>query len=192
MKRCRMCGRDFPDSYSFCDQDASALPPARPRRTRSTVAAIGAVAVLVAIAAAAAPGEFRRYIRSHVAIDVTGVSFAHAAFSWPPGNVELQLRVHNRSPLSPSLRSLRLTCSVLSGSSIALEWPPADAPVAQGLEIRANQDTDLVLKVSPQHLDPESILSGLQEPAGTVCRGPAAFSLWDVAFSQEIEFERKL
>jgi hypothetical protein len=152
------------------------------------LAAGGLVAVLMA-AAIAGLQMVRRYIGSHIAFEITGVSMESNRLSWPPVDVELNLRVHNRSFLDPSLRSMRFECATSSRSLVALEWPSG---FSRELSIAANRDTDLSVKVSPRHIDPDSILSDLQGQARLVCRGPAVFSLWGIEFSRDLEFEKIL
>ena len=191
MKRCRLCGREFPDSYNFCDQDASALPAlSAPRRNWLRFTLIGATLIALGLATAIlAPQTVRRYLASHLSIEVTGVSAEEGSLSWPPGDVELNLRVHNSAPLAPAIRSLRFDCGLSSRSILTLEWP---SRYPGELSIAANGDTDLAVKVSPRHLDPESILSGSQGNARIVCKGPAVFALWGIELSQDLEFEKKL
>jgi hypothetical protein len=193
VKRCRLCGREFPDSYTYCDQDASTLPTVRRSWLPAALVAGGLAIALTAAAAIAGPPAAQRYIGSHISAEITGVSAGSGALSWPIGNVELNLRVHNSAPLSPSLRSLRFECALSSNSSssktVALEW--ALGP-AQELSIAANRDTNLTVKASPRHIDPESILTGLQGNGDVVCKGPAVFSLWGIELSRDLEFEKRL
>jgi hypothetical protein len=185
LKRCPRCGRVFPDRYSFCDQDATPLPAARGRVPKAGMAAALGLAI-VAVAVFAGPPQLQRYESGHLAVEVTSVSLSQAVPSWPPGAVELKLRVRNSAPFSPVLRSLRFECGVPSHNAVVLEWPPE--PPRQ-LEVAAGRDMDLVLKLSPRTFDPASIQGGLSPKATVVCKGPAAFSLWGIGFSQDLEFE---
>jgi len=151
--------------------------------------AAGILAVLLLAAVVSGPAQVRRYIGNHIAVEVIGVSLGHGAFSWLPGDVELNLRVHNSSVFTPSLRSLRLECSVGSQNAVALEWPSGpslDLPIAAG------GDTDLPLKVSPRHIDPESVLNGWKGQPEIDCKGPAEFAVWGIGVSQQLDFKRKL
>jgi hypothetical protein len=188
VKRCSLCGRQFPDNYLYCDQDATPLP-ASGRRLSAWLVAAGILVALLLAAVVAGPGQVRRYIGNHIIVEVVGVSLGHGALSWLPGDVELNLRVHNSSMFSPSLRSLRLECSLGSQSAVALEWPSGPSPE---LPVAAGGDTDLPLKVSPRHIDPESILSGLKGQPEIDCKGPADFAVWGIGFSQQLDFQRKL
>lgn len=188
MKRCRLCGRQFPDNYSFCDQDASRLPVSR-RLFAARAAIAGGVVSALVLALTLAPGQLRRYLRSRVALEVTGVSLRQGAPLSPSGDVDLNLRVRNSAPFSPALRSVRLDCGLASRDTIRLEWPSG---WSKEVLISADKDTDLSLKVSPRNFDPDSVLSAFESKAEVVCKGPAEFSVWGIVFTQDLQFGEKL
>ena len=191
MKRCLRCGREFPDSYTFCDQDASPLPNARPVWFWPAIVA-GAMATVAAVAGIAAPPLIRSYVLDRLKVEVTGLSLGHGVLSWLPGNVELDLRVRNDAPLSPTLRALHLECAAAGHNVVSLDWPSAPS---KEVSIRKGEDTDLRLRVSPRHIQPESIIDGLRGNGGlpeVACKGPAEFAVWGIGFSQNLDFRKKI
>jgi hypothetical protein len=185
VKRCGVCGREFPDSHKYCEQDASPLKPPRTWRRSALAAALG-IAGLAAVAVAGPP-RIRSYFGSHMSLEITNVT----------RELDLTLRVHNRTPLTPALRSLQLECTAGSIDAVALEWRPQE-PESAALAISANAATEITVKVRPQ-LDAASlgtisigsILGGLSSGGAVNCKGPAVFSLGGLTFNQNLDFNKR-
>ena len=184
--RCPKCGRRFPASQKFCDQDASPLVAGRTRRTGLLVSI---VLVLGAIAAGVVwgPRLARAYLKAHLSVEFGAVEVKQGLSFWP--DLDLVLRARNTTGFSVVLHSARLSCSLAGASLVNIEAPPAgSAPLTIP---SGSNTTEVRLRAKPNLVGLEG-LKGFPSNWDAVCKGPVEVSLWGIQASQDVTVKAAL
>jgi len=181
--RCPTCGRTFPASKKFCDQDASALVAAGQRRKGSLLLPVSILLMLAVIGGGVVwgPGLARAYLKAHLSVAFGTVEVKQGLSFWP--DLDLVLRARNTTGFSVALHSARLTCSLAGASLITIEGPPAGSgpltiPSGSG-------DTEVRLRVKPNLIGLDG-LKGFPTSWDASCDGPVEVSLWGIKTSRNV------
>jgi hypothetical protein len=192
MKKCPKCGSTYTDDFIYCDQDGAPLSV----RSSKAIWIVLAVVVLVLVAAGfAAVPLLDAYVMSRMSFKVLDASLHvdpdHSVSALESVSANIVVQVKNDSVVSPSMRSMKLTCSGSGQRFADIVWPSAGEPPVP-LPAGDTTKVNVRLQAAKGASGLDLLLLAMKKTLTSDCQGNAEVSLYGLPLTKKISFEEKL
>jgi len=193
MKKCPKCGSVYTNDFVFCDQDGA---PLSVRSSKAGIWIVLGVVVLVLVAAGfAAVPLLDAYVMSRMSFKVVDASVhvdeGHSVTALESVSANLVVQVQNDSVVSPSMKSVKLSCTGSGQKFAEIVWPSAgEQPIP--LPAGASTKVNVRLQAAKGASGLDILFLAMKKTLTADCQGDAEVSLFGLPLTKKISFEEKL